>query len=230
VSDPAGLEAIATAEGTPPGATLMIPWGVQYFAVKFAQDVDPALAPGLRDVPIVDHRTDFLPLAREGTLVVPAETLWNQPPAWWEARLGQPPVVQAAAPGLVQIGLTPGRVDNPPEGFGPAAERIVCAAGRVILEVTWYAPETPAEDLSVFVHALDAGGTIIAQADQSAPVYGWRPLTTWRAGEAVRDIYALAADPAAVRQVRYGLYRVTAAGFENVHTYTVEVSCPRSGG
>ncbi|NPV67633.1 MAG: DUF2723 domain-containing protein [Anaerolineae bacterium] len=226
VSDPAGLKAIATAAGTPPGATLMIPWGVQYFAVRFAQDVDPALAPGLRNVPIVDHRTDLLALARDGILVVPAETLWNQPPAWWEARLGQLPVAQAAAPGLVQIGLTPGRIADPPDSFGPAAERITCAAGRVILEVMWYTPETPAEDLSVFVHALDANGTILAQADQIAPVYGWRPLTTWRAGEAVRDVYALDADPATVRRVRYGLYRITAAGFENVYTYTVEVNCP----
>ncbi len=229
VSDPAGLKAIATAEGTPPGATLMIPWGVQYFAVKFAQEVDPSLAPGLRNVPIVDHRMDFLPLARDGTLVVPAETLWNQPPAWWEARLGQPPVAQAVAPGLVQIGLTPGRVDNPPQALGPAGEQIACEAGRVILTVTWYTPEAPTEDLSVFVHALDADGTILAQADQQAPVYGWRPLTTWRAGEAVRDVYALAADPAAVRQVRYGLYRITPGGFENVHTYTVDVNCSQVG-
>ncbi len=229
VSDPAGLKAIATAEGTPPGATLMIPWGVQYFAVRFAQDVDPALAPGLRDVRVVDHRTDLLALARDGVLVVPAETLWNQPPAWWEARLGQPPVAQAAAPGLVQIGLTPGRIADPPDSFGPAAERITCTARRVILEVTWYTPETPGEDLSVFVHALDANGTILAQADQIAPVYGWRPLTTWRAGEAVRDVYALDADPATVRQVRYGLYRITTNGFENVHTYAVEVNCPQGG-
>lgn len=225
VTDEAGLEAIALAEDAPPGSTLMLAWGGQYFAVKYAQDVDPTLAPELDAITVVDHRTNLYAPAQAGTLVTPAYTLYNQPPAWWVQYLGQPPVIEAAAPGLVRIGLTAPDVDDPPETFGPVDTVVTCAADRVILNVTWYTPDVPAEDLSVFVHARDADDALLGQGDQSAPVFGWRSLTGWAAGEAVRDVYAVAVNPAAVTHLRYGFYRAVEGGFENVYEYTIPVEC-----
>ncbi len=226
VHNRAGLETIELVAHTPPGATLMLAWGMRYFAAGMARDVDPALAQGrLQAVTLVDHRAGFWRIVAEGMLVTPAYTLYNQPPPWWEERIGGPVYLQAAAPYLVQIDMQPGRLDNPPDSFGPAAEAVRCGPAGVILEVTWYTPERPQEDLSVFVHALDADGALIAQSDQAAPVYGWRPLTGWEPGEAVRDVYPLAVDPARVWAIRYGLYRVTDEGFENVYIYNVPVDC-----
>jgi hypothetical protein len=91
--------------------------------------------------------------------------------------------------------------------------------------VDWFAPETPDHDLSVFVHLLDTEGNVIGQADQSAPVYGWRPLTTWTAGEIVRDIYVLPRLANAER-VRYGLYQQLSTGaFDNELEVSVPVEC-----
>ncbi len=225
VRDEAGLEAIALAEGAPPGSTLMLAWGGQYFAVKYAQEVDPALAPDLAAITVVDHRTNLYAPAAQGRLVTPAYTLYNQPPAWWVQYLGQPPVIEAAAPGLVRVALEDRTLDDPPQTFGPAQAAARCTAAGVILDVIWYAPEAPPEDLSVFVHARDAAGAVIGQGDQAAPVFGWRPLTGWAAGETVRDVYAVAVDPALVADVYYGFYRVLEGGFENVHEYTLPVAC-----
>lgn len=225
VTDDAGLEAIALAEGAPDGSTLMLAWGGQYFAVKYAQDVDPALAPDLGAITVVDHRTNLYAPAQAGTLVTPAYTLYNQPPAWWVQYLGQEPVIEGAAPGLVRIGLAAPDVDDPPDTFGPVDAVVTCEADRVILHVTWFTPDVPADDLSVFVHAWGAGDVLLGQGDQSAPVSGWRPLTGWAAGEAVRDVYAVAADPAAVVRLDYGFYRAVEGGFENVYEYTLPVGC-----
>jgi hypothetical protein len=226
VTDTEGLDFIKLAGRTPPDSTLMLAWGVHYFALGFAQDVDPALAPeALQQVRLVPHDVDFYNAAQGETLITPAYTFYNQPPAWWEVRLGQLPVLQAAAPNLVQIGLEPGSVADPPDAFGPADADVICEADTVILDVTWYTPDAPTEDLSVFVHAWSADGDLLGQADQSAPVYGWRPLTGWQAGEAVRDVYALAVDPAEAAEIKYGFYRVVDGAFENVYEYAIPVDC-----
>lgn len=226
VTDPRGLEAIALAENAPPGSTLMLAWGGQYFAVKYAQDVEPALAPALAAITVVDHRADLYTPAQAGTLVTPAYTFYNQPPAWWVTVLGREPVLQGAAPGLVAVGLARGTLPDPPQDFGPVNPRIICRPDGIWLDVTWYTPDPPAEDLSVFVHAWSASGDFLGQGDQAAPVSGWRPLTTWAAGEAVHDVYAVTADPAAIARLRYGFYRALPDGFENVYEYALPVDCP----
>jgi hypothetical protein len=77
----------------------------------------------------------------------------------------------------------------------------------------------------VFVHLLDADNNVLAQDDQSAPVYGWRPLTGWVADEVVRDVYVLPRLSGAVA-VRYGLYEQRADGsFNNVVEYRLPVEC-----
>ncbi len=101
----------------------------------------------------------------------------------------------------------------------------VCQPGAIWLVTDWIALSQPEQDLSVFVHLLDSTGTLIAQADQSAPVYGFYPTSNWRMGEIVRDVYALPRLPDAA-SIRYGLYTQTAGGtFENVLESEVEIEC-----
>ncbi len=226
VHDRTGLETIALAQETPTGATLMIGWGTRHFAVGFARDVDPSLAAGrLQAVTLVDHRADFASLVAGGMLVTPAFTFYSFPLDWWEQQIGGPVYLRAAAPELVAIDTKPVIPADPPGEFGVLVEHVVCASDAVILDVTWYTPDVPTQDLSVFVHAWGTDGTLLGQGDQSAPVYGWRPLTSWTAGEAVRDVYRVPVSPADVARLRYGLYRLTEAGFQNLYAYELPVSC-----
>lgn len=227
VTDPTGLETIALAEGTPPGAVLMIPWGTRHFAVGIAQDVDPSLAgPVLQDVILADHQVDVAGTVAAGMLVTPDYTFFSFPLAWWAQQLGEPPVLRAAGPHLVQVDSQPVYAEVMPEAFGPQRVAVICDAHSVSLDVTWVTPDTPTLDLSVFVHAWDEDDNLIAQGDQAAPIYGWRPLTTWRPGEAVRDIYPVPGDPAQVVRLTYGFYTSSEAGFENVYAYETTVNCP----
>jgi hypothetical protein len=103
--------------------------------------------------------------------------------------------------------------------------RIDCMRDKIVLNVAWHTETAPTRDLSVFVHLLDADGTLIAQDDHSAPVYGWRPITTWLPQEVVRDVYTLPLLPSAA-SIRYGLYEQRADGsFNNVIVYTLPVEC-----
>jgi hypothetical protein len=222
--DRTGLDAIAEVEAAPPGSTVMLAWGPRHFAAGFAQDVEGRLG----DITLVDHNAPFADLLAGGaTLVTPQYTLFNQPPDWWESRIGTAPVLRAAGPGLVQIDT---QIATPPDDAdlpeGPAALRadLTCEADAAILEIDWYAAQTPGRDLSVFVHLLDANGAVIAQDDRSAPVYGWRPLSSWRPGEVVHDVYVLPRLPDAAN-VRYGLYYQAADGaFVNV-VETARAAC-----
>jgi len=60
-------------------------------------------------------------------------------------------------------------------------------------------------DYTVFVHALDASGKTIAQADQQ-PQGGNYPTSLWEPGEQIRDDYVLALPPGDYR-IEIGLYR-----------------------
>lgn len=64
-------------------------------------------------------------------------------------------------------------------------------------------------DYTVFVHALDASGKIVAQEDQQ-PQAGNYPTSIWDVGEQVRDDYRLALPPGArsAYRIEIGLYRV----------------------
>ncbi len=75
------------------------------------------------------------------------------------------------------------------------------------LVLYWRARAIPVRDYTVFVHALDANGKIIAQIDQQ-PQAGNNPTSLWGANENVRDAYDLAL-PAGVsaQRIEIGLYR-----------------------
>ncbi|MFN8562344.1 MAG: hypothetical protein U0703_12160 [Anaerolineae bacterium] len=71
------------------------------------------------------------------------------------------------------------------------------------------------------MHLLDANSSVIAQTI-TAPVYGWRPLTTWLPEEVVRDVYRCRACRALRRSTL--LYEQRADGsFNNAAPYTPPV-------
>ena len=222
-TDPTGLQTIALAKHAPPGSTLMLAWGPRYFAAGFAADV-LGLLPGIQ---LVDHKADYRALLERGELVTASYTFYNQPLSWWQAQLGAPIYLRAVAPGLVQIDTAP-EIDADPAvsaGVVETSHRIDCLRDKIVLNVAWHTDVAPARDLSVFVHLLDANGTLLAQDDHSAPVFGWRPLTGWLANEVVRDVYTLPRQPGAAA-VSYGLYEQRADGsFNNVIAYTLPVEC-----
>lgn len=219
VTDPTGLETIALMRRTPPNATLMLAWGPRHFAVGFARDV----LGERQDIRLVDHKADYRAALESGLLITPAYTFYAQPIPWWEERIGAPVVLRAAAPGLVQID-TRREMGAAGDAPTPQSYTATCTEDQYVLDVRWGAARAPQRDLSVFVHLLDAAGNILAQADQSAPVYGWRPLTSWQAGEIVRDIYALPRDENAAA-IRFGLYEQLPDGaFQN--TVSIEMPVP----
>src|SRR5690606_8681480 len=111
------------------------------------------------------------------------------------------------------------------ETVAPVEVSLACTLDSINLWVAWGAGERPEHDLSVLVHLLDSAGNVIAQGDQAAPVYGWRPLATWKAGEIVRDVYPLPRLPDGVN-IRYGLYRQAASGeFINEVVDETRVEC-----
>ncbi|MEZ4672011.1 MAG: DUF2723 domain-containing protein [Anaerolineae bacterium] len=220
-SNRTGLETIELAKGTPSGSTLMLDWGPRHFAVGFARDVLGELP----DVTLVDHKADLRSLIEQGKLVTADFTFYNRPLAWWEQQLGQAVYLSAAAPHLVQIAAQPLLSAEGGTGLRQYQAALTCSDTALVLDVDWFTPTVPEYDLSVFVHLLDSSGTIIAQADQSAPVYGWRPLTTWTAGEVVRDIYPLPRLPDSTT-IQYGLYHQLASGeFVNDYEYDMPVKC-----
>ncbi len=221
-SDRTGMETIALAHEVPPGATLMIAWGPRHFAVGFDRDV----LGDLRDLRLVSHKADFRALLARAPLVTPDYTFYNQPVEWWQQQLNAPVFLHTVAPDLVQITTqpelaAPGTVTK----LGPLEQSVTCATRTITLNVAWAAPQTPEQNLSVFVHLIDASGAVLAQADQSAPVYGRRPLTSWQPNEIVRDLYPLPRQSGATA-IRFGLYRQLDNGsFDNVVDETTAVEC-----
>lgn len=227
ISDPTGLNIIRMAQGAPPDSTLMIPWGPRYFAAAFARDVLDTLP---ADLQLIDHRADFAALiASDRPLLTPASTFYNQPASWWQEQTGAPVWLTAASPGLVQIAAAPQLADAAAPTLSalpvPQAATLICRDGLIYLIVDWAASATPAENWSVFVHGLDADGTLLITGDQSAPVFGWRPLTGWAANELVRDIYTVEHLPDLI-EISYGFYRQRADGsFENADSYRMLIDC-----
>lgn len=62
------------------------------------------------------------------------------------------------------------------------------------LSLIWEAADTPREDYTVFVQLLDEQGRLQAQLDR-CPADGFRPTSSWQAGERIRDNYGLQIPP-----------------------------------
>jgi hypothetical protein len=223
VTDPAGLEAIEQVRAAPPDAVVMLPWGPLHFAVGYAVDISG----DLDHITLVDHKADYREAAHAGRLVVPSFVQYRYPQDWWEAQIGTDLYPVAVAPGLVRLQTEPQRLTDTPVQIDAKLSRelLLCEADTLTLDLIWLAPATVERNLSVFVHLLDGDGTLLAQDDRAAPVYGWRPLTTWTPGELIHDLYTLPYHPDAA-SVRYGLYEQTAdGGFVNMIERELEVDC-----
>ncbi len=228
--DQTGLDTIALAENAPPGSTLMLAWGPRYYAIGFAQEVDHQLTHIRR----ADHKADFAALIQQGPLVTPEYTFFNQPIAWWESYFGTKVYLRAVAPYLVQIDTAPRLAESPitlPADFDAPIPvvalnaQITCTPDYIVLTVDWAAPQTPSRNLAIMVHLLNADGGVIDQADQSAPIYGWRPMTDWRPNEIVTDVYPLPRRSDG-HSVRFGLYEaVSADTYQNYNIEILPVPC-----
>jgi len=116
------------------------------------------------------------------------------------------------APGLILLDLVPIRPVEPlPEdvafpvgarldeaitlvGYDLSAEEIRPGETSTITLV-WRAETTPDADYIVFVHLIDEGGTLVAQADHP-PLEGAYRTSFWAPGDVIRDPYRLAVDDA----------------------------------
>ncbi len=222
-SDPSGLETVTALEAAPPGSTVMLAWGTRYFAASAAQ----LYLERLDHITLTDDNGELHPAFLDGTLVTPDYTFFNQPPPWWENRLGQKVWLDAAGPRLVRIMAAPNISNSDVAGPFVQDAQLHCEDERLVLQLVWNAGATaPFEDFSVFVKAFADDGSLLAQGDQFAHVYGLRPTSSWLAGEQLRDFYPLAASPQRVASLAYGLYRVTPAGeYENVLEYRADPVC-----
>lgn len=220
-----GIKTIQMLKHAPPESVVMVTWGPSHFAAGIGRD----LTGELTHIELVDHKADYAHILADGKrLITPDYTFYTQPPTWWEARIGRIYPV-AVAPHLVEIKIAPDITENPPmAGIIAQNYHVVCEDEGIHLYVTWATADTPTEDLSVFVHGLSSTGDLIAQGDQPAPVYLWRPLTTWVRHERVTDVYPLVhldGSSGAIHTIRFGLYRILDTGFENVVEYETVVDC-----
>lgn len=221
VNHRAGLETIAQLRPLPTGSTVMLPWGVRHFAAGFARDISGELA----HLVVGDHQADYRHAFENGTLYTPEYTRHLYPSAWWENQLGATVLVEVAMPSLVR--LYPTATVNPSTNEAFTSEATLqCVEESLYVWITWQAGETPLADRSVFVHLLDAEGAVLAQDDRFAPVYGWRPFSTFTPFEQVHDLYQLPRMTLA-KTVRFGLYYQDTQGqFVNEHVHILDATCP----
>jgi hypothetical protein len=216
----AAFESIEAASAVPRSpleqSALMLSWGPRYFAASYSRLVTRQNA----DLLMVDHTADFAALSADGvTFYTEPATLYGYPPSWWEARLGHL-YLTGAHWNLIRLGTAPRLVEPIPqerlqafftEGIWLAGSQVTCDADYLYVALSWYAQAAPQEDYSVKVHLVrpDRPG-VLAQADSSAPVMGWRPTSTWQAHELLGDYYRLPTWEGG--QIVLGLYQQGSAG------------------
>ena len=121
---------------------------------------------------------------------------------------GAPPAEPAAGGPEVEIGLGLG------EHIQLKRVRLsaqTLAPGETLTVVPiWGSDGETEKDYRVFCHVVSASGELVAQRDDP-PVYGFRPTTTWRAGEIIEDSYdvLLGADlPPGEYELSLGMYDI----------------------
>jgi Protein of unknown function (DUF2723) len=208
-------------------AVLMLPWGPRYDAVAFSKFVTKVNA----DLRIVTHKADFGALASEGDILFTSkDTFYQFPLSWWDSQIGRA-YLSSAADGLVAIRrapvMQPATASDAEIGHGIVRRSVsLCIAEKTIhLTINWGVEQTPDADLSVFVHLL-AGDAVVAQADSSAPVYGWYATSRWSAGEVINDNYVLPRLPEST-DVSIGMYEQPSPGqFKNYGILKVPLAGP----
>jgi hypothetical protein len=219
----------ASAGLQPPDPIIVAAWGRDFFALSYG-----AFSGAAPPVRLVDHRANMAELVESGQPVyVVSPTFYTLGLDWWRERLGR--VYLNGYPGeLVRVTNTRlyREADTPtaasPVVMGPITLRDWQAepldGGRAWrLTLYWHATERIRQDYSVFVHLsdrdqMDSPDTIIAQADRSAPVYGWFPTSRWLRDDIIRDDYLIRVpDNKTARRIAVGLYtRDTTGAFQNL--------------
>ncbi|MBN1247406.1 MAG: DUF2723 domain-containing protein [Anaerolineae bacterium] len=69
----------------------------------------------------------------------------------------------------------------------------VLAGGPLLVDLTWRAQESLAQNYTVFVQVVGPDGQLYGQVD-SWPVQGARPTTSWQAGDTIEDRYRFFVD------------------------------------
>jgi uncharacterized membrane protein len=98
-------------------------------------------------------------------------------------------------------------VAPPGEAFGPVTD-ILSAESTVRLSLFWRVDKPMAQNYSVFVHALNADGHVLAQHD-SWPADAHRPTSVLPVGSVIRDVHYLSLTDAASKNdivLHVGLY------------------------
>jgi hypothetical protein len=75
-------------------------------------------------------------------------------------------------------------------------------AGAVTLN--WQDVSTPPQDYTVFIHALDGAGKVVAQDDSQPAGQRW-PTTSWEPGQSVIDRHSIQI-PAGTQKLEVGMY------------------------
>ena len=199
--------------------TISTPWGRDFWGLTYAQ----AFRNQLQNLNLVDHNANPREIVTRGDhLLAPLETFYVFPLAWWEEFLGQSLYLSTAAPGVVEMSLTPPILadDVPLEidfdlGNGIRIRSVsVDQIGdqQVQIIIYWELLEPITEDYSVAVHLVaqdppQSDLDVLDQADNNHPVEGYYPTTHWQTGEIVRDDYLIdipaESEPIAIRLAMY---------------------------
>jgi len=232
--DPGAQETIQSVASVPPAedghpSAIMALWGNDYWQLAYAQTFQNQFP----DIKLLKHDRNFGNVLNQGThLLTLSHTFYLRPPEWWEQLLGITAHLSSRAYGIVEISDQPrmtsaNAASSAPFALGNGiairhAELSWASEDTLRLTVEWQAQQDQLADYSVAVHLATQDPPtdpqhIIAQSDQSHPVYGWYPTTRWVNGEIVRDDYSLPVPPdSRPVAVRIGMYQVLADGqFQN---------------
>jgi hypothetical protein len=144
---------------------------------------------------------------------------WDSIPARAEPRREAPPVPLTAGPiAVMPTGALPPLDTTPKRPIGArfggqiellGVDRLERTADAIDLSLLWRAETRPERDYSVFVHALDSAGKLVAQSD-GYPWSGAYPTGAWEPDQPVSDSYHLVLPPNTTGPLRLvaGLYRL----------------------
>jgi hypothetical protein len=135
---------------------------------------------------------------------------------YYQTFSGQPlPVSKGGASLGNSVRIGPLRVAGPTDAAATAPPLASFGAGELSLlgvrwqgqdvVLDWRADGKPRADYTVFVHAVDAAGNIVAQQDGS-PQGGSFPTGLWQPGDAVRDVHHLGLQQDRRFKLEIGLY------------------------
>jgi len=208
---------VKSADFAPGKVTLLVPWGHDYWALRYAQSYEGQFS----GVTIVDHNANPAQYVSDGAIYTLSRCLNVLPLDWWENRLGD---VQLDSAGAQMVRIVPKNSHPAPPmkkasfdlGNGIVIRRVrleETGGNQRLLSVYWQALEPVAENYAVAVHLVslaDGGSTpiVVAQADSSNPVDGFYPTSYWVQSEVVRDDYLLNPPPGiSVDYIELGMYK-----------------------